>query len=57
MWNGVKVGLQVDVYGVSVTSFRELVDAAQRIFASPVGAKAVAVGGELSFQNWFQDVT
>ena len=54
MRDGVEVRFQVHVDGVPVTSPEQRVHATQRVFASPVGAKAVAVFRELSFKDRFR---
>jgi hypothetical protein len=50
MGYGVEVGFQVNVYCVLVSRLYQTIHASQRVFTTPVGAKAVALCGELPFR-------
>src|SRR5271157_1401175 len=56
MRNRVEVALQIGIDDVRVTRFEQLVHSTQRVFASPAGAKAVAVLREITLEDRFQDV-
>ena len=49
--NRVEIALQVGVDDVDVAGFEQSRDPPQRVLATPSGAKAVAVGGEVPFED------
>ena len=49
----VEVAFQIGVDDIGVTGFEQLIHSSQGVFASPSGAKAVAVFGEFVFEDRF----
>src|SRR5205823_5217061 len=53
-WYRVEIALQVGVDDVDVAGFEQFIDPPQRVLATPSGAKAVAVRGEVVLEDRLQ---